>query len=109
MKAHKCVRCGRCLSVCPYYRSLLREEYSPRGRIVIFEKTGESRPVYCYACKECKKICPFDLCPVELDPPPFKWKDRFLAEQNMMLSEYFRLIYEVEGGVDKFNPFLEKQ
>lgn len=61
----RCVRCGRCLASCPFYRETRREEYSPRGRIVLTEKTGASDRVICFACHNCSTVCPYELSPLD--------------------------------------------
>ena len=63
--AKRCVRCGRCLASCPFYRETRREECSPRGRVVLTEKTGEPDTVRCFACHNCGAVCPYELSPLD--------------------------------------------
>jgi len=63
--AKRCVRCGRCLAACPFYLETRREEYSPRGRVVLTEKTGMPDTVRCFACHNCGTVCPYELSPLD--------------------------------------------
>ncbi len=57
-----CVRCGRCISVCPSYKFFLKESYSPRGRIFLLSKNLESQSLdYCLFCENCAQLCPQGL------------------------------------------------
>lgn len=61
----RCVRCGRCLAVCPFYRITRREELSPRGRVVLTEAYGTPDTVRCFACLKCVTSCPYELSPLD--------------------------------------------
>ena len=37
----KCIRCGKCLSVCPIYRETRVETLSPRGKVAIYRAAVE--------------------------------------------------------------------
>jgi heterodisulfide reductase subunit D len=70
----KCIRCGKCLSVCPIYRETRIETLSPRGKVALYRAVGEDNleisEVYadkfytCLMCEACRKVCPSG---VELD------------------------------------------
>jgi heterodisulfide reductase subunit D len=70
----KCIRCGKCLSVCPVYRETRIETMSPRGRVALYRAVGEAdletSQVYankfytCLMCEACREVCPSG---VELD------------------------------------------
>jgi len=68
----RCVRCGRCLAVCPFYRITRREEFSPRGRVVLTEAHDTPDTVRCFACLKCVDACPYELSP--LDRPGQRWE-----------------------------------
>ena len=63
-----CVKCGKCLSVCPTYQTSLNEAESPRGRIslmqgLISQQLSLSPKLkqhldQCLACRNCESICP---------------------------------------------------
>jgi len=67
-EALHCIRCGKCLSVCPIYRETLIETLSPRGRVALYRATGEGDlkigEVYadkfytCLMCEACRETCP---------------------------------------------------
>ena len=70
----KCIRCGKCLSVCPVYRETRIETLSPRGRVALYRAVDEDdlevSEVYadkfytCLLCEACREVCPSG---VELD------------------------------------------
>jgi ferredoxin len=83
----RCVRCGRCLAVCPFYRITRREEFSPRGRVVMTEAYGTPDTVRCFACLKCALSCPYELSP--LDRPG----QRFPGDQRPATAALFAFIY----------------
>ncbi len=89
----ECVKCGKCLSVCPFYKVFTQEENSPRGRLVIFQNSGKNLSQYCLGCLKCKEICPFELSPIEFFSPEFIWKNVFVDLINDYLKTFFDLIY----------------
>lgn len=57
-----CVRCGKCLCVCPSYKFFLKENYSPRGRNFLLSQDLKSKSYeFCLFCERCKTICPQSL------------------------------------------------
>jgi len=63
-----CIRCGRCLPVCPTYQQTQLEMFSPRGRLSLLRavedgKLGISPGVtdhlyHCLDCRACNTVCP---------------------------------------------------
>lgn len=63
-----CVKCGKCLSVCPTYQVSHNEAESPRGRISLMQGLISGQlPVspslehhldQCLACRHCERVCP---------------------------------------------------
>ena len=63
-----CIRCGRCLPVCPTYGETQLEMYSPRGRLSLLRavedgKLGitsgvEAHLYHCLDCRACNTVCP---------------------------------------------------
>lgn len=66
-----CVRCGRCLPVCPTYQETGLETYSPRGRLSLikavedgklpFSPEVESHLYHCLDCRMCNTVCPASI------------------------------------------------
>ncbi|RLC88319.1 MAG: (Fe-S)-binding protein [Chloroflexi bacterium] len=64
----QCIRCGKCLAVCPVYRETRIETLSPRGRVALYRAVGENElstgEVYankfynCLMCEACREACP---------------------------------------------------
>jgi Fe-S oxidoreductase len=58
----KCMRCGLCKSLCPVIKVLREEQYSPRGRVIMFENNFIEKIIYdCTLCKACEVQCPMNL------------------------------------------------
>ncbi len=63
-----CIRCGRCLPVCPTYQQTQLEMFSPRGRLSLLRAVEDgileiSRGVeghlyHCLDCRACNTVCP---------------------------------------------------
>lgn len=63
-----CVRCARCLPVCPTYQETTLEVQSPRGRLALIKAVEEERlPLdgsveehmyHCLDCRMCNTVCP---------------------------------------------------
>ncbi len=63
-----CIRCGRCLPVCPTYQETLLEPFSPRGRLNLLRAVEDGRlPItrgveahlyHCLDCRACNTVCP---------------------------------------------------
>jgi glycolate oxidase iron-sulfur subunit len=63
-----CVRCARCLPVCPTYQETSLETQSPRGRLSLikavedgglpFEPDVEAHLYHCLDCRMCNTVCP---------------------------------------------------
>jgi glycolate oxidase iron-sulfur subunit len=63
-----CVRCGRCLPVCPTYQETKLEVQSPRGRLALIKAVEEAKlPMdskveehfyHCLDCRMCNTVCP---------------------------------------------------
>jgi glycolate oxidase iron-sulfur subunit len=63
-----CIRCGRCLPVCPTYGETQLEMYSPRGRLSLLRAVEdgklemgrgvEAHLYHCLDCRACNTVCP---------------------------------------------------
>ncbi len=64
-----CIRCGRCLPVCPTYQQTTLETQSPRGRLSLLravedgkldlrEPALEAHLYHCLDCRACNSVCP---------------------------------------------------
>ncbi len=66
-----CLRCGRCLTVCPTYQETLLETDSPRGRLSLLRAVEDGKlplsegvleHLYnCLDCRMCNTVCPLSL------------------------------------------------
>jgi len=58
----KCTKCGLCKTVCPIFRTVLKESSSPRGRAIYIEEKIVSGDLYnCSLCGACEEVCPIEL------------------------------------------------
>lgn len=58
----KCTKCGMCREVCPVYKVMLDERYSPRGKNLIKEAQMPDKTFYyCTLCLACEKSCPIGV------------------------------------------------
>jgi len=63
-----CIRCGRCLPVCPTYQLTQLEMFSPRGRLSLLRAVEdgilevsagvEEHLYHCLDCRACNTVCP---------------------------------------------------
>ena len=67
-----CIRCGRCLPVCPTYQQTTLETFSPRGRLNLLravedgkldlgEPGVEAHLYHCLDCRACNIVCPVGI------------------------------------------------
>jgi glycolate oxidase iron-sulfur subunit len=71
LEIDKCVKCGKCLSVCPSYIETRDEVRVARGRIALFDAVLDGRLPYtsgvadsvqsCLACLRCSYVCTNDV------------------------------------------------
>ncbi len=89
-----CVKCGKCLSVCPSYNATFNEFFSPRGRIrLIASEVKDELPLRiskfeqsmstCLLCGRCADICPNG---VKTGPLVIEEKNKFNKIKNERFS-----------------------
>ncbi len=84
----KCVRCGRCRTVCPVFAEIRNETVAPRGHVFMVQalrddKVQPETPVYdrlsnCLLCETCSINCPSGIEIPELN----KAARSFIYQQN---------------------------
>ncbi len=58
----KCFKCGLCKPLCPVFKIMREEQFSPRGRAMVLDKAYIDKIVYdCTLCGVCEEKCPLDL------------------------------------------------
>jgi len=99
IEASRCVKCGRCLGVCPVFKETGRESEVARGKLSIIEAAGEERiPLapkklkdivsFCLLCGSCTENCP-NLVPG--DAIIRKAREIFTSSDNPSLPVKFAL------------------
>lgn len=57
-----CIKCGMCKSLCPVFKTLKKEEISPRGHAIMLNENILNELVFqCNLCKACEAKCPLNL------------------------------------------------
>ncbi len=57
-----CVKCGMCKSLCPVFKAMQEEYYSPRGRSIMLPKKLINELAFkCTFCRACEKSCPLKI------------------------------------------------
>lgn len=84
----KCVRCGRCRTVCPVFYEIKKESAAPRGHVFMVQmlRDGEVAPspeilarlTNCMLCETCSTFCPSGIDIHELNAAARS----YLAEKN---------------------------
>jgi len=107
----KCVRCGRCLPVCPTYQETALETFSPRGRLNLLRavedgKLGltpgvEEYLYHCLDCRACNTVCPPGVRIGELivqgraalaEKRPRPWLMRFMLQNVLIGAERAEIV-----------------
>ena len=58
----KCIQCGMCKSLCPVFKILREEQFSPRGKaIILSDKTLDKVVFECTLCRACEQKCPLNI------------------------------------------------
>jgi glycolate oxidase iron-sulfur subunit len=125
-----CIRCGRCLPVCPTYQQTQLEMFSPRGRLSLLRAVEdgkldltagvEEHLYHCLDCRACNTVCPPGVRIGELivhgrvaieDKHPRSWLMKFMlqnvltsAERAEVISAPLRFVQAL--GLDRFGVWL---
>jgi glycolate oxidase iron-sulfur subunit len=125
-----CIRCGRCLPVCPTYQQTQLEMYSPRGRLSLLRAVEdgkldltagvEEHLYHCLDCRACNTVCPPGVRIGELivhgrvaieEKHPRPWLMKFMlqnvligAERAEIISGPLRLLQSLK--LDHFGAWL---
>ncbi len=58
----KCMKCGLCKGLCPVFKVMKQETYSPRGRVILLENELYDKIFFeCCLCGACEKRCPLNI------------------------------------------------
>jgi glycolate oxidase iron-sulfur subunit len=125
-----CIRCGRCLPVCPTYQQTQLEMFSPRGRLSLLRAVEdgqldltagvEEHLYHCLDCRACNTVCPPGVRIGELivhgrvaieEKHPRPWLMKFMlqsvligAERAEIISGPLRLLQALK--LDRFGAWL---
>ena len=73
-----CIKCGRCKSLCPVFKVLREEHYSPRGKVILMDNNYFEKILSnCTLCKACERKCPLDL----------KLSDAFMNARKILVEQ----------------------
>ena len=58
----KCIKCGLCKELCPVFKAIREEQYSPRGHAILLSNKIYDKILFdCTLCKACEEKCPLNL------------------------------------------------
>jgi len=58
----KCIKCGLCKSLCPVFRVMREEQYSPRGKAILLDNNIYNKIIYQDTLSgQCEVACPFSI------------------------------------------------
>lgn len=61
-ETERCVKCGLCKGMCPVFKIMKEEYYSPRGKAILLSEDIIDKIVFqCNLCKSCEENCPLGL------------------------------------------------
>lgn len=93
-KTDRCVRCGRCTTVCPTYNVTKRESMLARGRVRLVREYVEEKlelssilKLYnnlCLGCNACSDVCPVHIPVAELVDA---MKEEIIRTEGMSLTD----------------------
>ena len=106
-----CIRCGRCLPVCPTYQQTQLEMFSPRGRLSLLRAVEdgkldltagvEEHLYHCLDCRACNTVCPPGVHIGELivhgrvaieEKHPRPWLMKFMLQHVLISAERAEII-----------------
>ena len=96
----KCTKCGLCKELCPVFKVIREEQYSPRGHaILLSNKVLDKIAFDCTLCKACEERCPFNLkicTAIKRARQILNLKEKDNPENKKMLEKFLK----------KKNPYL---
>jgi len=96
----KCIKCGMCKELCPVFKVLKEEQYSPRGHAIIISEDIFDKIVFdCTLCKACEEKCPMRMNICEA----IKKARQVLNLKNKENPEAKKIVKKVLEGK---NPYL---
>ncbi len=102
----KCIRCGLCKSLCPVFKVMREEQFSPRGKAIILDNNAYEKIVYdCTLCRACEEKCPLSL---KLCGAFIKAR-KVLVEEGREPSEVKEMIKNLQEKGDVFGGEEKKQ
>ena len=104
----KCVRCGRCRTVCPIFAEIKNETVAPRGHVFMVQALRDNKvlpenQVYdrlsnCLLCETCSINCPSGIDIHELKPPVHSYTKRTLGGKGPDSGQGMDQPYADEAG-----------
>lgn len=57
-----CINCGMCKAICPIFKVLNEEYYSPRGKVNLIKSEVFNEIIFkCNLCRACEEKCPLNV------------------------------------------------
>jgi len=99
--AEKCIKCGLCKELCPVFKILREEQFSPRGHAILLSNKIYDKILFdCTLCKACEEKCPLSLklCTA------IKKARNVLNLHEKENPENAKMVQKIESGE---NPYLQ--
>jgi len=97
----KCIKCGLCKELCPVFKALREEQYSPRGHAILLSNKIYDKILFdCTLCKACEEKCPLSLklcTAIKKARQILNIKNRENSKNKEMLKKF----------LEKKNPYLD--
>ncbi|MDP1728670.1 MAG: 4Fe-4S dicluster domain-containing protein [archaeon] len=97
----KCIKCGLCKELCPVFKILREEQYSPRGQAILLSHRVIEDLVYkCSLCRACEEKCPLNiqLCTA------IRKARQIMNLKNKEPEKNKKMLKKIEDGE---NPYLQ--
>jgi len=102
----KCVNCGMCKALCPVFKIIFEESYSPRGKAIMLQNNIFNKIIYeCTLCKACELNCPLNLKLCDT----FRKARKVLAESGKETKENKEMIENIRKYGNPFGKETRKK
>lgn len=60
--SEKCIKCGLCKELCPVFKAIREEQFSPRAHMILLSNKILDKIIFdCTLCRACEEKCPLNL------------------------------------------------
>jgi heterodisulfide reductase subunit C len=97
-----CIKCGICKGLCPVFKVILEERFSPRGHSILLQEKIINESLYkCTLCKACEIKCPQGL---KICDAIIKAREAFILTHKELSAKKGI----IENIINTGNPFTKR-